>query len=80
MATSRNILGLQIKLLREKQGLSQQALSEKMGVDRQYIWKMENGRINISADYIDKVIKNLECKHSDFFNTKGYNKFKSSNN
>lgn len=79
MATSRNILGLQLKLLREKKGLSQQALSEKIGCDRQYVWKIESGNINVSADYIDKVIKGLDCKHSDFFVTKGYNKFKSTN-
>jgi len=79
MATSRNIIGLQLKLLREKKKISQQALSEKIGCDRQYVWKVENGHINISADYIDKFIKGLQCKHSDFLITKGYNKYKSAN-
>ena len=76
MATSRNIIGKTIKYLREKKGMSQQALSEKLGVDRQYVWRLENGKINISADYIDKVVKGIDGKQEDFLNHKGFNHFK----
>jgi len=39
-----------------------------MDVDRQYIWKVENGKINMSLNYLDKFIEKLESKHEDFFN------------
>ena len=45
-----------------------QALGDKIGKDRQYMWKVENGKINISVDALDVIIRVLGCSHSDFFN------------
>ena len=49
------------------QGLTLQELGDKLDVDRQYVWRLENGKINMSPDYLDKIIENLKCKHEDFF-------------
>lgn len=68
MESSRKIIGRIIKRFRKKKGLTLNELADKLDVDRQYIWKLENGKKNISPDYLDKVIDKLGCKHEDFFN------------
>jgi transcriptional regulator with XRE-family HTH domain len=65
---SRTIIGRIIKYQRMKIGLTQKELADRMEIDKQYIWKIENGKINISPDYLDKVIDKLGVKHEDFFN------------
>lgn len=71
MKCSREILGRIIKRERKKKEFSLKELADKLNVDRQYVWRMENGKINMSPDYLDKVIEKLKCKHEDFFNSKG---------
>ena len=65
--TAKQYIGKLIKQQRIKQKLTQQELAALVGVDRQYIWNVENGRINISLDYLDDIITKLKCIHSDFF-------------
>jgi len=69
MSSSKKIIGRIIKQQRKKIGLTLEELATRLEVDRQYIWKMENGKKNISPDYLDKVIEKLGCTHDDFFNT-----------
>jgi transcriptional regulator with XRE-family HTH domain len=66
--SSKNIIGSIIKSQRQKKGLTLQELADKLETERQYVWMIENGKKNISADYLDKVIEKLNCKHEDFFN------------
>ncbi|MDB5281141.1 MAG: helix-turn-helix protein [Bacteroidota bacterium] len=66
MRTSKEIIGLMIQTKRKEKNLTQQGLGDLLGVDRQYIWRMENGRINLTLDYLDKVIHKLECEQADF--------------
>ena len=68
MSSSKKIIGRIIKHQRKKIGLTLQEFANRLEVDRQYIWKLENGKKNISSDYLDKVIEKLGCKHEDFFN------------
>lgn len=56
-----------LKQQRLKSGLTLNELAEKLGTDRQYIWNIENGKINFSIDYLDKIIKTLNCHPQDFF-------------
>lgn len=65
--TAKRHIGNLIKQQRIKKNLSQQDLAVMIGVDRQYIWNIENGRVNISLDYLDNIIKELKCSHCDFF-------------
>jgi DNA-binding XRE family transcriptional regulator len=69
MSSSKKIIGKIIKYHRKKIGFTMEELANRLEVDRQYIWKMENGKKNVSPDYLDKVIEKLGCKHDDFFNT-----------
>jgi transcriptional regulator with XRE-family HTH domain len=64
--TSKVIIGKMIKARREEKKFTQQYLADLLDVDRQYIWRLENGKINITADYLDKVIKELGCNHKEF--------------
>jgi transcriptional regulator with XRE-family HTH domain len=68
MSTSREIIGRKIKNQRKKKNLTQQELADLLQVDRQYVWRLENGKINMTLDYLDKIIFKLNCKHEDFFN------------
>jgi transcriptional regulator with XRE-family HTH domain len=68
VATSREIIGKIIKRQREKNNLSLQELANMLGVDRQYVWRLENGKINMTIDYLDNIIDKLKSKREDFFN------------
>lgn len=52
---------------RTKKGLTLEELATKLETDRHYIWKLENGKINMSVDYLDKIIFALKCSHEEFF-------------
>ena len=65
--SSKKIIGQKIKFFREKNKLTQQELADLIDVDRQYVWKLENGKKNITVDYLDKIIDKLNCTHEDFF-------------
>lgn len=59
-----------LKQQRLKSGLTLNELAEKMSTDRQYIWNIENGKINMSLDYIDKILIELNCQTSEFYKLK----------
>ena len=44
-----------IKECREKAGLTQEELAEKMGVQRNTVWRWENERANLRAENIQKL-------------------------
>jgi len=64
---SKKIIGQMIKNQRLKCGLTLEELAKKMNTDKQYIWNLENGKINMSLDYLDKILKKLKCSHKEFF-------------
>ncbi len=47
-------IGENIREIREKKGLNQEKLAEIMSVSRTTISKIENGKFNISIDYLAK--------------------------
>jgi DNA-binding XRE family transcriptional regulator len=65
---SKKIIGKIIKAKREERKLTQSQLADLLFIDRQYVWRIENGEINITMDYLDKFILALKCTHEDFFN------------
>ncbi len=65
--TAKQHIGQLIKQHRLIRELTQQELGAMIGVDRQYIWNVENGKINISLDYLDDIILKLKCTNKDFF-------------
>jgi|GEM_PF-867785 len=67
--TAKEIIGKRIKLLREEKQLTQQALADLLNVDRQYIWKLQAEKKNLTLEYLDKIIFKLNSKQEDFLNT-----------
>ena len=58
-----------IKELRDKRGLTQEALAYKSDVDRTYMNHVENGKRNISIVNLEKIIVDgLEVSMLEFFN------------
>ena len=62
----RHIIAKRIKYFREKKELTQSQLAALIEKERQYIWRLENGLVNITVDYLDKIVTKLECK-DEFF-------------
>jgi transcriptional regulator with XRE-family HTH domain len=66
MKSSKIIIGLMIKSRRKEKKFSQKHLADLLDVDRQYVWRLENGKVNLTMDYLDKVIIQLNCLNKDF--------------
>jgi len=58
-------LGLKIKELRAKKNISQQELSDLIGVKRQYISQIETGDYNVTIDTLNKIANAFEINISD---------------
>ena len=58
-------LGLKIKELRAKKNISQQELSDLIGVKRQYISQIEAGDYNVTIDTLNKIANAFEISISD---------------
>jgi len=52
-------IGLNITLLREKRGLTQEKLAELAGLHRAYIGQIERGEKNIGLRNLEKIAKAL---------------------
>lgn len=68
--SSKVIVGKRIKMWRKKRNMTQQQLADLIGSDRQYVWNIENGKVNLTLDYIDKIAKALQVSQNEFINTK----------
>lgn len=56
-----------IKHQRLKAGLTLNDVALKLEVDRQYIWKIETGKVNMSLDYLDKILSVLKTQPKHFY-------------
>ena len=62
------ILQYKIKAMRENKKMSQEALSEKAGVSRTIISRLESGeKVVTTTETLLKIANALECKVSDIF-------------
>jgi len=66
MKSSKEIIGSMIKSRRKERDFTQKQLADLLEVDRQYVWRLENGKVNFTMDYLDKVIFKLNCDQKDF--------------
>ena len=62
------VVGGIIKSIREEKKITQTQLAHLLDIDRQYVWRLENGFINLTMDYLDKIIVALGCVPTEFFN------------
>lgn len=60
-------IGLRIKELRIKSGISQEKLALKAELDRTYLAGVENGKRNPSIKTLEKILIALEISFGDFF-------------
>jgi len=63
----RKIIGKLIRARREEKHITQSELANSLLIDRQYVWRVENGEINLTMDYLDKFMLALKSSHKDFF-------------
>ena len=63
----KDYVGKRIKVLRTEQGLSQEKLAFKSGIDRTYIASVESGKRNISIVNLEKIVNSLDTTFADFF-------------
>lgn len=59
--------GQQVKLLRKKTNMSQEAFADKCGLDRTYISGIERGVRNPTLQIINTIAKNLDVELSTLF-------------
>jgi len=67
MKTSKEFIGIQIKMKRQEKKMTQTQLANLLFIDRQYVWRLENGKINLTMNYLDKVLLALNTTYVDFF-------------
>ena len=60
-------IGKRIKEIREKKKLTQEALSQKSGLNRTFIIHVEKGRRNLSVISLEKILKGLDTSFNKFF-------------
>jgi len=58
-------LGLRIKDLRDQKNITQQELSDLVGVKRQYISQIESGDYNVTIDTLNKIANAFEITLSE---------------
>ena len=56
-----------MKELRERDGLTQEQLSKKVGISRQSIVAIETGKYNPSLELAFKIAKEFQCSIEDVF-------------
>lgn len=61
------MIGIRIKQVRKKKGLTQEELAEKAGINASYMGTVERGERNISIETLEKIIRGLDMTPSDFF-------------
>jgi transcriptional regulator with XRE-family HTH domain len=67
MKTTKELLGSRIKELRKLRGLSQERLSEKVGIDPKHLSRIEVGRGFPSLDTLERLANVLNVELKDFF-------------
>lgn len=67
MKSTKELLGGRVKELRKMRGLSQEELSEKVGIDSKHLSRIEVGRGFPSLDTLEKLADALNVELKDFF-------------
>lgn len=60
-----NKISKKLKLERNKRDLSQIALANKAGVDKNTIWKIETGQVSPTIDTLEEIANALEMEFSE---------------
>lgn len=68
MAVDFSIIGKRLKEARKKKGLTQEQLSEKMGVSIAYLSKVETGKIHINLERLSEICSILDVTEGEILN------------
>ena len=60
-------LGLRIKELRKKKGLTQDKVAEQAGITGKYMGMIERGEVNVSVKILENLAEVFEVRVADFF-------------
>lgn len=60
-------IGEQLRVVRLKNGLSQEKLAELSGLHRTYIGSVERGERNITVKNLYRILSAMSCSLGDFF-------------
>ena len=60
-------LGLRLKELRQKTGLSQEAFALSINMDRTYYASIESGKRNVALINLEKIAKGFKVSLSELF-------------
>lgn len=63
-----NKIGKRLKSLRKQTGLSQEDFALRVGIDRTFYSKVENGKKNISILKLQNILNGLGISFKNFFN------------
>lgn len=63
-------VGTGLREIREKKGITQDALSKSTGVDRTFISHIESGNRNVSIETLERLLVGLNVSFKDFFKKK----------
>jgi len=69
-------IGLRIKSIRNKNGISQNDLAYFAGLDRSYLAGVESGKRNISIINLEKITNALDVSIKDFFSDFAFEEIK----
>ncbi|MFH1015013.1 MAG: helix-turn-helix transcriptional regulator, partial [Nitrospirota bacterium] len=64
---TKELLGARIKELRKAKGLSQEELSEKVGIDSKHLSRIEVGKSYPSLDTLERIANALNVEIKDLF-------------
>jgi transcriptional regulator with XRE-family HTH domain len=67
--TIRQMIGEQIKILREDRNWSQEKLAELANMNPSYVSKIERGTVNVTIQSLDKIIAPFEISVFDLFHS-----------
>lgn len=60
-------VGMRIKDLRDREGVSQENFALRIGMDRSYLASIETGRRNVTLLNLAKIAQGFEISLADFF-------------
>jgi transcriptional regulator with XRE-family HTH domain len=63
----RKALGVHIRHLREKQGISQTELARAVNIHRIYLGDIEHGRSNVTLEILVRIAHHLQTELADLF-------------
>ena len=67
MSSLNYAFGTTICRIRKEKGISQLAMESDFGISRKYLSDVENGKRNVSLDFVEKMAKALDVTLQEIF-------------